>query len=85
MFTLMPTDDDAWAMTGIESVVKSSVTSPHVAPHETLCRKRCSASLAMAGPRVAPMLPDPECRELYNGLHAGHRRLYAALRPLFSL
>lgn len=37
----------------------------------------------MAGPRVEPALPDPERRELYDGLHARHRRLYAALKPLF--
>jgi len=43
-----------------------------------------TASLAMAGPRVEPVHPDPERRALYDGLHARHRDLYAALKPLFS-
>ena len=42
-----------------------------------------TASLTMAGPRVEPALPDPERRALYDDLHARHRALYAALRPLF--
>ncbi len=43
-----------------------------------------SAAKAMAGPRVEPMLPDPERRGIYDRLHTRHRRLYSALRPLFS-
>jgi xylulokinase len=42
-----------------------------------------TAGLAMSGARVEPALPDPERRGLYDDLHARHRRLYAALRPLF--
>jgi xylulokinase len=42
------------------------------------------AGRAMAGPRSAPVEPDPRCREVYDELHARHRRLYAALRPLFT-
>jgi xylulokinase len=42
------------------------------------------AARAMAGPRSAPALPDPELRETYDALHARHRRVYAALRPLFE-
>jgi hypothetical protein len=42
-----------------------------------------TAGLAMAGPRVEPALPDSERSGLYDDLHARHRRLYAALRPLF--
>jgi hypothetical protein len=38
----------------------------------------------MAGPRSAPALPDPELREVYDALHARHRRVYDALRPLFD-
>ena len=41
------------------------------------------AATAMAGPRVEPAQPDPERRELYHALHARHRALYSALRPLF--
>lgn len=43
-----------------------------------------TAAREMAGPRVEPMLPDPERRALYDRLHTRHRRLYSALRPLFS-
>ena len=43
-----------------------------------------SAAKAMAGPRVEPMLPDPERQGIYDRLHTRHRRLYSALRPLFS-
>ena len=43
-----------------------------------------SASAAMAGPRSEPLLPRPECREVYEELYLRHRALYAALRPLFS-
>ena len=31
-----------------------------------------------------PLLPRPECREVYEELYLRHRALYAALRPLFS-
>ncbi len=43
-----------------------------------------AASRAMAGPRSAPMHPDPELRGVYDDLHRHHLRLYAALRPLFG-
>jgi xylulokinase len=43
-----------------------------------------SAARAMSGPRLEPILPDPACREVYDGLYQRHRALYAALRPLFS-
>jgi xylulokinase len=43
-----------------------------------------AAARAMAGPRLEPITPDPECREVYEGLYRRHRALYAALRPLFS-
>jgi xylulokinase len=42
------------------------------------------ASRAMASPRSEPLLPRPECREVYEGLYERHRELYAALRPLFT-
>jgi xylulokinase len=42
------------------------------------------AARAMAGRRSDPALPDPELREVYDALHARHRRVYAALRPLFE-
>jgi xylulokinase len=42
------------------------------------------AARAMAGPRSAPVLPDPELRAVYDALHARHRRVYDALRPLFD-
>jgi sugar (pentulose or hexulose) kinase len=42
-----------------------------------------SAAKAMAGPRVEPMLPDPERQAIYDRLHTRHRRLYSALKPLF--
>ena len=38
----------------------------------------------MLHPRLEPILPDPACREVYDGLYRRHRALYAALRPLFS-
>ena len=43
-----------------------------------------AAGRAMAGPRGEPLQPDPELRDLYDGLHRRHLRLYAALRPLFD-
>jgi xylulokinase len=43
-----------------------------------------AAARAMAGPRSAHMHPDPELRAVYDELHRRHRRLYAALRPLFD-
>ena len=43
-----------------------------------------AAARAMAGPRSAPMEPDPELRGVYDDLHRHHLRLYAALRPLFG-
>jgi xylulokinase len=43
-----------------------------------------AAATAMAGRRGEPLLPDPELREVYDRLHRRHRRLYAALRPLFN-
>jgi sugar (pentulose or hexulose) kinase len=43
-----------------------------------------TAAREMAGPRVEPVLPDPDRQALYDRLHARHRRLYSALRPLFS-
>jgi xylulokinase len=42
------------------------------------------AGTAMACPRSEPVQPDPELREVYDELHARHRRLYDALRPLFN-
>jgi ribulose kinase len=42
-----------------------------------------TASLEMAGPRVEPVNPDPGRRQRYDELHARHRQLYDALRPLF--
>jgi xylulokinase len=42
------------------------------------------AGRAMASPRSEPALPDPELRAVYDALHARHRRVYAALRPLFD-
>jgi xylulokinase len=43
-----------------------------------------AAARAMAGPRSAHVHPDPELRAVYDDLHVRHRRLYAALRPLFD-
>jgi sugar (pentulose or hexulose) kinase len=43
-----------------------------------------AAALAMAGPRAAPVEPEPDLRVIYDALHARHLRLYAALRPLFD-
>jgi xylulokinase len=43
-----------------------------------------AAAAAMAGPRGEPVQPDPDLRGLYDALHRRHRRLYAALRPLFD-
>ena len=43
-----------------------------------------AAAAAMAGPRRAPVPPDPELRGVYDDLHRRHRELYAALRPLFN-
>ena len=43
-----------------------------------------AAARAMAGPRSAHVHPDPELRAVYDALHARHRKLYAALRPLFD-
>ena len=43
-----------------------------------------AAASAMAGPRSEPVQPDPELRGVYDRLHRRHRRLYAALRPLFD-
>ena len=42
-----------------------------------------SAGRAMASPRSEPLLPRPECREVYEELYRRHRALYAALQPLF--
>jgi hypothetical protein len=42
------------------------------------------AARAMAGRRHPHVHPDPELRAVYDDLHARHRRLYAALRPLFD-
>src|SRR3954470_2438377 len=42
------------------------------------------AGEARACPRGEPVQPDPELREVYDDLHRRHRRLYAALRPLFD-
>ncbi len=42
------------------------------------------AARAMAGPRADPVEPDPDLCAVYDALHARHRRLYAALRPLFD-
>jgi xylulokinase len=42
-----------------------------------------SASRAMAGKRSEPFHPRPECQQVYDDLYRRHRRLYAALRPLF--
>jgi xylulokinase len=43
-----------------------------------------AAARAMAGPRSEPVRPDPRLRATYDALHARHRRLYAALCPLFD-
>jgi xylulokinase len=43
-----------------------------------------AAGRAMAGPRADPVEPDPELCAVYDTLHARHRRLYAALCPLFD-
>jgi xylulokinase len=43
-----------------------------------------AAGAAMACPRGEPVQPDPELRGVYDDLHRRHRRLYAALRPLFD-
>jgi xylulokinase len=43
-----------------------------------------AAARAMAGGRGEPVHPDPELRGVYDDLHRRHRRLYAALRPLFG-
>jgi xylulokinase len=43
-----------------------------------------AAGRAMAGPRSAHLHGDPELRDVYDDLHRRHRRLYAALRPLFD-
>ena len=43
-----------------------------------------SAGRAMASPRSEPLLPRPECSEVYEALYQRHRAFYAALRPLFS-
>jgi xylulokinase len=43
-----------------------------------------SAARVMAGPRSEPLLPRPDCSEIYDALYQRHRALYAALRPLFS-
>jgi hypothetical protein len=37
----------------------------------------------MSGPRLDPLLPDAECRAIYDDLYRRHRELYAALRPVF--
>jgi xylulokinase len=42
------------------------------------------AARAMAGPRSEPIWPDETLRPLYDELHARHRRVYDALRPLFD-
>jgi sugar (pentulose or hexulose) kinase len=43
-----------------------------------------AAGVAMACPRGEPVHPHPERREVYDALHRRHRRLYAALKPLFD-
>jgi xylulokinase len=43
-----------------------------------------AAAHAMAGARLEPIDPDPECQAVYDQLYARHRALYAALRPLFT-
>jgi xylulokinase len=43
-----------------------------------------AAASAMAGPRGEPVQADPGLRGLYDDLHRRHRRLYAALLPLFD-
>jgi xylulokinase len=43
-----------------------------------------AAGRAMACPRQGRVEPDPELRGVYDELHARHRRLYNALRPLFN-
>ena len=43
-----------------------------------------AAGRAMASPRGEPWQPDPELGAVYDELHRRHRRLYAALRPLFD-
>jgi xylulokinase len=43
-----------------------------------------AAARAMAGARHEPVQPDPQLGPLYDALHARHRQLYDALRPLFD-
>jgi xylulokinase len=43
-----------------------------------------AAALAMGCARSEPVLPDPALHRVYDDLHRRHRRLYAALRPLFD-
>ncbi len=43
-----------------------------------------SAARAMAGARLQPIEPDPDCQAVYDQLYDRHRALYAALRPLFT-
>jgi xylulokinase len=42
------------------------------------------AAHAMASPRSEPVWPDEELRALYDELHARHRRVYEALKPLWD-
>jgi xylulokinase len=42
-----------------------------------------AAAVSMSSPRREHVLPDPERAEVYAAAHARHRRLYAALAPLF--
>jgi hypothetical protein len=43
-----------------------------------------SAAHAMGSPRSEPLLPQRECRAIYDATYRRHRELYSALRPLFS-
>jgi xylulokinase len=42
------------------------------------------AAHAMASPRSEPVWPDEEMRAIYDELHARHRRVYEALKPLWD-
>ena len=42
------------------------------------------AAHAMASPRREPVWPDEELRAVYDELHARHRRVYEALKPLWD-
>ena len=47
-------------------------------------RRRPPRRARWPGRAASPARPDPELRDRYDALHRRHRRLYAALRPLFD-